>query len=80
MTDRTMKANMKPNIHTYRVEGMTCSHCKASVEKGLGDLEGVSEVTADPGRDQVILQSVDIPEDRVRETIQNLGYKYGGMR
>ncbi len=80
MTDRTMKANMNPNIHTYRVEGMTCSHCKASVERGLGALEGVSEVTADPGLDQVILQSVDIPEDRVRETIESLGYKYGGMR
>ena len=28
--------------HTYIVEGMTCSGCKASVEKSIASLEEVS--------------------------------------
>jgi cation transport ATPase len=32
-------------IHTYKITGMTCNNCKASVEKYLSDLDHVSNVT-----------------------------------
>jgi cation transport ATPase len=31
--------------HTYKITGMTCNNCKASVEKNLGKLEDVTNVT-----------------------------------
>ena len=31
--------------HTYKIEGMTCGGCKASVEKSLKEIEGVSDVS-----------------------------------
>lgn len=34
-------------IHTYRITGMTCNNCKASVEKALLSLEHVDSVTVD---------------------------------
>ena len=31
--------------HTYKIEGMTCNNCKASVEKCLNDLPNISHVS-----------------------------------
>ncbi|WP_370391634.1 heavy-metal-associated domain-containing protein [uncultured Winogradskyella sp.] len=31
--------------HTYKVTGMTCSGCKASVESSLGSLDGIEDVS-----------------------------------
>lgn len=31
--------------HTYKITGMTCNNCKASVEKYLGEIDHVSNVT-----------------------------------
>jgi copper chaperone CopZ len=33
--------------HTYQIEGMTCTNCKASVEKYLNDLPHISHVSID---------------------------------
>jgi copper chaperone CopZ len=33
--------------HTYKIEGMTCNNCKASVEKYLKDLPNISHVSID---------------------------------
>jgi copper chaperone CopZ len=33
--------------HTYKIEGMTCNNCKASVEKYLNDLPHISHVSID---------------------------------
>lgn len=69
---------MKTNIQEYRVEGMTCDHCKATVEKGLSDIPGVSEVLADRENKQVRIQAESISDEQIRETIERLGYSYGG--
>ena len=36
-----------PSTITYQVKGMTCNHCKASVEKALSSVEGVEKVEVD---------------------------------
>mgnify|MGYP006139272427 FL=1 len=33
--------------HTYKIEGMTCNNCKASVEKYLNELPNISHVSID---------------------------------
>ena len=33
--------------HTYKIEGMTCNNCKASVEKYLSDLPNITHVSID---------------------------------
>lgn len=78
INDQNKEARMKADIITYRVEGMTCDHCKATVERGLMDLQGVSEVLADRNVGQVRIQAESVSEERIRETIEKLGYSYGG--
>jgi uncharacterized membrane protein YraQ (UPF0718 family)/copper chaperone CopZ len=65
-------------LHTYRVEGMTCNHCRASVEKGLGNLENVSMVKADPDLDRVIVQADKLSDEDVKSAVERLGYIYKG--
>jgi uncharacterized membrane protein YraQ (UPF0718 family)/copper chaperone CopZ len=73
------KANiMEKNILQYRVEGMTCDHCKATVENGLKDLQGVSEVLADRSNNQVTVQAESVSENQIKETIEKLGYSFVG--
>jgi copper chaperone CopZ len=66
------------NRHTFRVEGMTCNHCKASVEKGISKLDQVKGVWADPGRNQVIIEAGTLSEAEVQATVEGLGYVFRG--
>ncbi len=61
---------------TYRVEGMSCAHCKAAVEGELGKLPGVERSNADVGRGTV---EVRYDEDRtavedIQAAIERAGY------
>lgn len=70
-TDKTEK--MEQGITTITVKGMTCGHCKMMVEKNVGKLPGVEEVTADlaTGRTQI----KGTPDMKtVREVIDDLGF------
>lgn len=44
--------------HTYKVTGMTCNHCVASVQKILSGIEGVEsvKVTLDPPAAEIKMQ------------------------
>ena len=37
----------KKNQVVYKVSGMSCNHCKMSVEKAIAGIEGVESVTVD---------------------------------
>jgi copper chaperone CopZ len=69
---------MEKNILQYRVEGMTCDHCKATVENGLKDLQGVSEVLADRLNNRVTVQAESVSDNQIKETIEKLGYRFAG--
>ena len=76
--DKEKAMTMKNNLLLYKVEGMTCDHCKATVENGLKNLKGVTGVLADRGHNQVSIQAESLSDDQVRETIEKLGYRFGG--
>lgn len=69
---------MKDEIQKYRVEGMTCDHCKAKVENGLKELQGVSEVLADRTTGVVSVQAETNNEEDIRKAVGSLGYTYAG--
>jgi len=70
--------SMGTQFYTYRVEGMTCMHCKASVENELGKLETITDVIADPGTNMVSLQSEGLSDSQVQECVEGLGYVFKG--
>jgi len=69
---------MKNEVRKYRVEGMTCDHCKATVENGLKELQGVSEVLADRNTGVVSVQAEADHEEEIKEAVGRLGYTYAG--
>jgi uncharacterized membrane protein YraQ (UPF0718 family)/copper chaperone CopZ len=63
---------------TISVEGMTCNHCKMTVENNLKKMSGVSDVKADLISGKVILEGENLNLLLVQKTITDLGYKYKG--
>jgi hypothetical protein len=78
--DQMKSEAMKPNIHVFKVDGMTCAHCKASVEKGLKELGNVADAVADPGNNMVKVSAVTVEDDEIRSAIETLGYSFGGRK
>lgn len=62
----------------YRVSGMTCSHCVASVTEELGTLDGVESVTVDleaGGTSTVTVASTTaLDHETVRAAVAEAGY------
>ena len=55
------------------VDGMTCAHCVRAVTDALGPLPGVSEVSVNLAKGQVLV-SGDPDPDAVRQAIEAEGY------
>ncbi|MFT4646660.1 MAG: cation transport ATPase [Planctomycetota bacterium] len=56
--------------HTYKIEGMTCNNCKASVEKYLNEIEHVTNVSIhlEKGEAEVIMDK-DITTDVLQKAL-----------
>jgi len=61
---------------TLNVEGMSCAHCKASVEGALKNLDGVSgaEANVDEGQVAVTYDDSKVSMDSMKEAIEEQGY------
>jgi len=61
-----------------KVEGMTCNHCKSSVEKNLTALPKVESVDVNLSNGHVSLTGDSIDLEEVEKTVNGLGFKYVG--
>lgn len=69
--------NFKPvnqNTITIKVTGMTCSHCKNSVETNVGKLPNVQSVVATPSQERVVVTGSNINIEEIKSTINGLGF------
>ncbi|MBI4640921.1 MAG: heavy-metal-associated domain-containing protein [Candidatus Tectomicrobia bacterium] len=59
------------------VEGMSCDHCKMTVEKGLKELEGVASVKVDLDAKlaKVSFDPAKVSLDAMKAKIVDLGYQ-----
>lgn len=65
---------------TWKVAGMTCSHCVASVSEEIGELAGVTgvavELATGPGASAVTVTSTGpLDEAAVRAAVEEAGYR-----
>lgn len=67
-------------MRTYAVDGMTCNHCKANVEKGIVELDPEVEVFADPESNELRISSHVISEEQLKDKIEGLGYSFKGIK
>jgi copper chaperone CopZ len=63
----------------YRVSGMTCGHCKATLTKEIGDLDGVLAVEVDLEAGRVAVTTADDPDDALlTKVVDDAGYQLAG--
>lgn len=59
---------------TVIIEGMTCEYCSARIENCISKIDGaVAEVNLRKGKATVSMEH-EIPDEKIRETIENAGY------
>lgn len=73
------KKTMTNDTIIYEVEGMSCNHCKMSVEKTISQLVGVNNVEVDLGHKLAIVTGS--PNDEmVKKAIEDLGFDFKGRK
>ncbi|GAB6180555.1 copper chaperone CopZ [Desulfotomaculum defluvii] len=60
-----------------KVEGMSCGHCKAAVEKALRALSGVEDVKVDLEQKEVTVTG-SAPKEELSKAIEEAGYDVVG--
>ncbi len=63
-----------------KVEGMTCSHCEASIVRNLMKLPGIEEVQANKNKTEVSVKASKPDFSAIEKTINELGYQYKGRK
>ena len=66
---------------TYRVNGMSCSHCKACVEKAVRMLDDVEFAEADVARKELLVEwhdEHDVDEAALKKAVEEAGFEFGG--
>ena len=59
---------------TLKIDGMSCGHCVARVEKALSKLEGVHVRRVEVGSAEIDYDPTRTPFARIREAIDDAGY------
>lgn len=73
----------EPVVVTYRVLGMSCSHCKACVEKATLRLDGVLSAEADVANKELRMQwhgDDDVDETALKNAVEEAGFEFGGKK
>lgn len=55
------------------IEGMSCGHCKARVEKALNELDGITSAVVDLEAKTATIEG-ETSDEILRETIDDAGY------
>lgn len=60
---------------TLQIDGMTCGHCVARVEKALSRLDGVHVRRVQVGSAEVVYDPARTPFVRIRQALDDIGYE-----
>ncbi len=62
---------------TYKIGGMSCPHCKATVEKSLSKLDGATSVTVDLAAGSATVEG-DVNPKAVEDAVRAAGFEFLG--
>jgi uncharacterized membrane protein YraQ (UPF0718 family)/copper chaperone CopZ len=63
------------DVQTFKVSGMTCSNCKATVENSVKSSKGVDDAIADLVTGTVSIKGTSYDLDKIKSEIESIGYK-----
>ena len=64
---------MKQKI--LKVEGMSCGHCSARVEKALNAIDGVEATVNLEGKSAEVTLSKEVSDETLKWAVEEAGYK-----
>lgn len=65
---------MSESTREYRVQGMTCSHCAASVREEVSEVSGVASVDVDFESGRLTVAGDGFGDADVRAAVDEAGY------
>ncbi len=70
----------KSETLVFKVEGMSCNHCKASVENAVRALDGVTgaRVFLEENKVEITYNPGGASKEELAKAIQNAGYRVTG--
>lgn len=62
---------------SFKIDGMSCKHCVASVEKGVGEMPGVEKVKVSlrKGKAEIKFDDQLLSAQQILDKITELGYE-----
>ena len=73
---KEVNKGMSEDVKTIKIEGMSCNHCKMTVEKVLKEINGVKDVKVDLSKKQAIIKTDrSIDEKKIKEIIKEEGFE-----
>lgn len=67
-----------PMTRNFEVPGMTCDHCKRSIEEELDKLDGITEVVVNVDKKLVTVDGI-AGDEAIVEAINEAGYEVAGV-
>jgi len=72
-----MENNVSKNAIAFKIEGMSCNHCKANVTKVISNLKSVKEVTVNLSEGVAYVEGSPTDEE-VKSAVEAIGFTFGG--
>jgi len=66
-------------IQKFKIEGMTCNHCKMSVESNVKNIKGIEFAEVDLVNKSLLVKGENVSVDSIKNVVEKLGYKFVGM-
>ena len=65
--------SIKENL-SIMVGGITCSHCKESIENALNNFNEIENTSVNQQTGQVVIEGKKLNEEMIKRKIKNLGF------
>jgi len=59
----------------FTVDGMTCNHCAANVERAIREVQGVTDVKVDLTGKRAAVSGDDFDSEKIKDAVESAGYK-----
>jgi uncharacterized membrane protein YraQ (UPF0718 family)/copper chaperone CopZ len=76
---KTKKMESTNTTTTYAIEGMTCNHCVANVDKNLKAIDGVNDVSVHLQKGEAVIDG-NVDTSKIKEVIEGIGYTFKGKK
>ncbi len=62
----------------FRVGGMHCENCKNRLERALKSVPEIRSAVAEPHKNLLVVKGAGVPEAKIREIVESLGFAFLG--